>query len=54
VPRPTTTPASARPRAGRDLVLHPEAAALIRERMQDMAREQGVPYEPERPTTHTA
>lgn len=34
---------------GRELVLHPEAEALIRERMQDVAREQGVPYEPDRP-----
>ncbi len=34
---------------GRPLVLHPEAERLIRERMQDMAREQGVPYEPDRP-----
>ncbi len=33
---------------GVDLVLHPQAEALIRERMQDMAREQGVPYEPDR------
>jgi molybdopterin-biosynthesis enzyme MoeA-like protein len=33
---------------GRPLVLHPEAKALIRERMQDVAREQGLPYEPER------
>jgi molybdopterin-biosynthesis enzyme MoeA-like protein len=32
----------------RPLVLHPEAKALIRERMQDIAREKGVPYEPER------
>ena len=30
------------------LVLHPEAERLIRERMQDTAREQGVPYEPDR------
>jgi len=30
------------------LVLHPEAERLIRERIQDTAREQGVPYEPER------
>ncbi len=30
------------------LVLHTEAKALIEERMQDVAREQGVPYEPER------
>lgn len=30
------------------LVLHPQAEALIRERMQDTAREQGVPYEPDR------
>jgi molybdopterin-biosynthesis enzyme MoeA-like protein len=34
---------------GSDLVLHPQAEALIRERMQDVAREQGVPYEPDRP-----
>lgn len=31
------------------LALHPGAEALIRERMQDVAREQGVPYEPDRP-----
>lgn len=30
------------------LALHPEAERLIRERMQDIAREQGVPYEPDR------
>jgi molybdopterin-biosynthesis enzyme MoeA-like protein len=29
-------------------VLHPQAAALIRERMRDVAREQGLPYEPDR------
>ncbi|MFM8610056.1 MAG: competence/damage-inducible protein A [Burkholderiaceae bacterium] len=34
---------------GVPLALHPQAEALIRERMQDVAREQGVPYEPERP-----
>ncbi|ART54657.1 competence/damage-inducible protein A [Acidovorax carolinensis] len=34
---------------GVDLVLHPEAEALIRERMQDTAREQGVLYEANRP-----
>ncbi len=33
---------------GVDLMLHPEAERLIRERMQDIAREQGVPYEPDR------
>jgi molybdopterin-biosynthesis enzyme MoeA-like protein len=33
----------------RSLVLHPEAELLIRERMQDTAREQGVAYEPDRP-----
>ena len=33
---------------GVELALHPQAAELIRERMQDVAREQGVPYEPER------
>lgn len=31
------------------LQLHPEAKALIVERMQHMAREQNEPYEPERP-----
>ena len=30
------------------LELHPEAEALIRERMQDMAREQGLVYAPDR------
>ena len=34
---------------GLPLALHPQAEALIRERMQDTAREQGVPYEPEHP-----
>jgi molybdopterin-biosynthesis enzyme MoeA-like protein len=34
---------------GVELVLHPQAEALIRERMQDVAREQGKPYEPDRP-----
>ena len=34
---------------GVGLQLHPGAEALIRERMQDVAREQGVPYEPDRP-----
>ena len=33
---------------GVDLALHPEAERLIRERMQDIAKEQGLPYEPER------
>ena len=33
---------------GVELALHPEAKALILERMQDVAREQGLPYEPER------
>jgi molybdopterin-biosynthesis enzyme MoeA-like protein len=33
---------------GVGLALHPEAKALILERMQDVAREQGLPYEPER------
>ena len=28
-----------------ELALHPQAEALIRERMQDIAREQGTPYE---------
>ncbi len=34
---------------GVPLALHPQAEALIRERMQDTAREQGVVYEPDRP-----
>ena len=34
---------------GVELSLHPRAEALIRERMQDTAREQGLPYEPDRP-----
>jgi len=33
---------------GVPLALHPEAEVLIRERMQDTAREQGVAYEPDR------
>lgn len=33
---------------GVGLALHPRAEVLIRERMQDVAREQGVPYEPDR------
>jgi molybdopterin-biosynthesis enzyme MoeA-like protein len=32
-----------------ELVLHPQAEALIRQRMQDLAQEQGVPYERDRP-----
>jgi molybdopterin-biosynthesis enzyme MoeA-like protein len=31
------------------LELHPQAEVLIRERMQDTAREQGLTYEPDRP-----
>ncbi len=34
---------------GQPLVLHPEARRLILERIADTAREQGLPYEPERP-----
>ena len=34
---------------GVDLVLHPQAEALIRQRMQDLAQEQGTVYEPDRP-----
>src|SRR6188472_2328038 len=34
---------------GVPLELHPQAEALIRERMQDIAREQGTTYEPDRP-----
>jgi molybdopterin-biosynthesis enzyme MoeA-like protein len=33
---------------GVDLALHPQAAELILERMQDIAREQGKPFEPGR------
>jgi molybdopterin-biosynthesis enzyme MoeA-like protein len=33
---------------GRELVLHPQAKVLILERMADVARERGEPYEPER------
>ena len=33
---------------GCGLALHPEAKELIMERMRDVAREQGTPYEPER------
>jgi molybdopterin-biosynthesis enzyme MoeA-like protein len=33
---------------GVELALHPQAERLIRERMQDTAREQGLPYEPDR------
>jgi molybdopterin-biosynthesis enzyme MoeA-like protein len=33
---------------GVPLELHPEAEQLIRERMQDVAKEQGLPYEPDR------
>jgi len=33
---------------GVPLVLHPQAEALIRERMKDTAREQGLPYDPDR------
>ena len=34
---------------GAELALHPQAEALIRERMQDTAREQGVAYVADRP-----
>lgn len=34
---------------GVPLALHPEAEVLIRERMQDTAREQGTTYDPDRP-----
>lgn len=33
---------------GRPLLPHPQAQALIVQRLQDMAREQGLPFEPER------
>jgi molybdopterin-biosynthesis enzyme MoeA-like protein len=35
--------------SGRPLVLHPEAKRLIEERMRDVAIEQGLPFEPDRP-----
>lgn len=34
---------------GQELVLHPRARALIEERMRDVAAEQGVAFEPDRP-----
>ncbi|MBL8341272.1 MAG: competence/damage-inducible protein A [Rubrivivax sp.] len=34
---------------GRELALHPRAQALILERMADVAREQGLPFQPDRP-----
>lgn len=34
---------------GQELALHPEAAALIHARMQAMAQEKGLPYEPHHP-----
>ena len=34
---------------GFDLVLHPEAEVLIRERTREVALENGLPYEPDRP-----
>jgi molybdopterin-biosynthesis enzyme MoeA-like protein len=34
---------------GLELTLHPQAEALIRERMQDTAKERGAVYEPDRP-----
>jgi molybdopterin-biosynthesis enzyme MoeA-like protein len=33
---------------GTGLALHPEAKVLIRQRMHDVAREQGLPFEPDR------
>ncbi len=33
---------------GVELALHPEAKVLIHDRMHDVAREQGLPYEPDR------
>jgi molybdopterin-biosynthesis enzyme MoeA-like protein len=35
--------------SGRPLVLHPEARRLIEERMRDVAAEQGIAFEPDRP-----
>ena len=34
---------------GRPLALHPEAEQLIRERMREVAAEQGIAYQPDRP-----
>jgi molybdenum cofactor synthesis domain-containing protein len=34
---------------GVELALHPQARHLIEQRMQDLAREQGVPYDPDHP-----
>ena len=34
---------------GVDLALHPQADRLIRERMQDMAKEQGIVFDPDHP-----
>ncbi len=34
---------------GVELALHPQAKVLITERMQDVARESGVPFDPDRP-----
>lgn len=34
---------------GVELALHPQARALIEERMRDVAAEQGLPWEPDRP-----
>ena len=34
---------------GQPLVLHPQARALINERMQEIALQQGKPYDPEHP-----
>jgi molybdopterin-biosynthesis enzyme MoeA-like protein len=34
---------------GRELVLHPQAEAFIRERTREVALENGLPYEPDRP-----
>ena len=49
-PRPTITRVNARrPRSACRLQLHPRAKELILERMRDVAREQNLPYEPERP-----
>ena len=35
--------------SGRELVLHPQAKALIEERMREVAQEQGTDYDPDRP-----
>ncbi|TAK78531.1 MAG: competence/damage-inducible protein A [Aquabacterium sp.] len=37
---------------GRPLALHPEARELIIQRMHEMARQQGLPFDPDHPDSH--